>query len=88
MLASTLETTFETSERTNFSPVIPVGIGSTIAYTPNFSMGAELTGRYTFKDDLDGFTAPTSTSNDVYYFLNFTVTYKMKTNKNGFPSFK
>jgi len=72
----------------NFSPVIPVGIGSTIAYTPNFSMGAELTGRYTFKDDLDGFTAPTSTSNDVYYFLNFTVTYKMKTNKNGFPSFK
>ncbi len=71
-----------------FSPVIPVGIGSTIAYTPNFSMGAELTGRYTFKDDLDGFTSPTSSSNDVYYFLNFTVTYKMKTNKNGFPSFK
>jgi hypothetical protein len=72
----------------NFSPVIPVGIGTTIAYTPNFSLGAEFTGRYSFKDDLDGFTSPTSSSNDVYYFLNFTVTYKMKTNKNGFPSFK
>jgi hypothetical protein len=72
----------------SFSPVIPVGVGSTIAFTPNFSLGAEFAGRYAFKDDLEGFTSPTSKSNDIYYFLNFTVTYKLKTNSSGFPTFR
>jgi hypothetical protein len=63
----------------HFAPVIPIGFGSTLAYTSSFSMGVEFGGRYAFTDDLDGFTSPTSSSNDVYYFLNFTVIYKLKT---------
>jgi hypothetical protein len=71
-----------------FAAVIPVGLGSTLIYSPNFNFGVELTGRYSFSDNLDGYTSQYSSSNDVYYFLNFTITYKMKTNAHGLPSFR
>jgi len=71
-----------------FAPVIPVGFGSSIVFTPDVNFGIELAGRYTFTDNLDGYTSQFSSSNDVYYFLNFTITYKMKTGKNGLPSFR
>src|SRR5665647_1625696 len=56
--------------------VIPVGIGSTLIYSPNFNFGVELSGRYSFSDNIDGYSNQYSRSNDVYYFLNFTITYK------------
>ncbi len=71
-----------------FTAVIPVGVGSTLIYSPNFNFGVELTGRYSFSDNLDGYTSQYSRSNDVYYFLNFTITYKLKTGANGWPSFR
>ena len=71
-----------------FTGVIPVGIGSTLIYSPNFNFGIELTGRYSFSDNLDGYTSQYSNSNDVYYFLNFTITYKLKTGAKGWPSFR
>jgi hypothetical protein len=71
-----------------FTAVIPVGVGSSLIYTPNFNFGLEIGGRYTFSDGLDGYTSQYSSANDVYYFLNFVVTYKMKTGKNGLPSFR
>jgi hypothetical protein len=71
-----------------FAAVIPVGVGSTMIYSPNFNFGVELTGRYSFSDNLDGYTSQYSRSNDVYYFLNFTITYKLKTGANGWPSFR
>ena len=71
-----------------FTFVIPVGIGSTLVYSPDFNFGIELGGRYSFSDNLDGYTSQYSSSNDVYYFLNFTVTYKLKTGPNGWPSFR
>ena len=71
-----------------FTAVIPVGVGSTLIYSPNFNFGVELSGRYTFSDRLDGYPSQYSRSNDVYYFLNFTITYKMKTGANGWPSFR
>ena len=71
-----------------FTAVIPVGIGSTLVYSPNFNFGVELAGRYTFSDNLDGYTSQYSRSNDVYYFFNFTITYKMKTGVHGWPSFR
>jgi hypothetical protein len=72
----------------NFSMVVPVGVGTSLAYSPNFSFGVEFGARYTFTDLLDGFTAPTSSSNDLYDFFNFTVIYKLKTTPKGFPSFR
>lgn len=71
-----------------FTAVIPVGIGSTLVYSPDFNFGIELGGRYSFSDNLDGYTSQYSSSNDVYYFFNFTVTYKLKTGANGLPSFR
>ena len=71
-----------------FTAIIPVGIGSTLVYSPDFSFGVELGGRYSFSDNLDGYTSQYSSSNDVYYFLNFTVTYKLKTGPKGLPSFR
>lgn len=71
-----------------FVPVIPVGIGSTLVYSPNFNFGVEIGGRYSFSDNLDGYTSQYSSANDVYYFLNFTITYKLKTGPKGLPSFR
>jgi hypothetical protein len=71
-----------------FTAVIPVGLGSTLIYSPNFNFGVEFSGRYSFSDNLDGYTSQYSSSNDVYYFLNFTITYKLKTGANGWPSFR
>jgi hypothetical protein len=71
-----------------FAAVIPVGLGATMVYSPDFNFGVELGGRYSFTDNLDGYTSQYSSSNDVYYFLNFTITYKLKTGSNGLPSFR
>lgn len=70
-----------------FSPVIPVGVGATLLFKPRYSLGIELGGRYAFSDYLDGFTSQHSSSNDVYYFLNVTFTYKIRTNDKGLPAF-
>ena len=71
-----------------FAAVIPAGVGTTLIYSPNINFGVEFSGRYTFSDNLDGYTSQYSSSNDVYYFLNFTFTYKLKTAANGLPSFR
>jgi hypothetical protein len=68
--------------------VIPIGIGSSLVYTPNINFGIELAARYAFSDNLDGYTSQYSSSNDVYYFFNFTFTYKLKTGPKGLPSFR
>jgi hypothetical protein len=74
-------------QNNGFSPVIPVGVGATVILKPHYNLGLELGGRYAFSDYLDGFTSQHSSSNDVYYFLNVTFTYKIRTNDVGLPSF-
>jgi hypothetical protein len=72
-----------------FTAVIPLGLGTTLVYTPDLNFGIEVGGRYSFSDYLDGYSNKQySRSNDVYYFLNFTITYKMKNGSNGLPSFR
>jgi hypothetical protein len=71
-----------------FAAVFPVGVGSHLIYSPNFNFGIELTARYSLSDNIDGYTSQFSSSNDVYYFFNFTITYKMKNAANGLPSFR
>ncbi len=70
-----------------FAPVIPVGVGATLLFKPQYNLGIEFGGRYSFTDYLDGYTSQHSSSNDVYYFLNFTFIYKIRTNDKGLPSF-
>lgn len=71
-----------------FTAILPAGIGTTLIYSPDLNFGVEVGGRYTFTDYLDGYTSQYSKANDVYYFLNLTVTYKLKTGRNGLPSFR
>lgn len=75
-------------ETGGFSAVIPAGLGATLIYSPNINFGVEVSGRYAFTDFLDGYTSQYSKANDVYYFLNFNVTYKLKTGPRGLPSFR
>jgi hypothetical protein len=70
-----------------FAAVIPLGLGANILFKPEFNLGLEIGGRYSFSDYLDGYTSQYSGSNDVYYFFNVTFTYKIKTNSKGVPSF-
>lgn len=70
-----------------FCAVIPAGVGVNMIYSSYINFGLELGGRYPFSDNIDGYTSIYSKSNDVYYFLNFTFTYKIKTGRNGLPSF-
>ena len=70
-----------------FTAVIPVGLGVNLLFKPEFNLGLELGGRYSFSDYLDGYTSQHSRSNDVYYFLNVTFTYKLRTNSQGMPLF-
>ncbi len=70
-----------------FTAVIPVGLGANYLISPDYSFGVELAGRYSFSDYLDGYSSQYSKSNDVYYFLTFTFTYKIPTMQNGLPKF-
>jgi hypothetical protein len=71
-----------------FAAVIPGGFGTTLIYNPNINFGLELGARYALSDNIDGYSSQYSHSNDVYMFLNFTVTYKLKNGPNWLPSFR
>jgi hypothetical protein len=71
-----------------FTGVIPAGVGGTLSAFPNVNLGLEFGGRYAFSDNIDGYTSQFSSSNDVYYFLNLTVTYRMRVKRSSFPSFR
>jgi len=73
-----------------FSLVVPGGIGATLIYNPNLNFGLEFSGRWADTDYLDGFNPDIlpNKARDKYYFLNFTVTYKLKTTAKGWPSLR
>ena len=73
--------------KSGFTAVIPVGVGVNMLTFPNYVFGLEIGGRYTFSDYLDAYTSQFSKSNDVYYLLTFTFTYRIPTRMNGMPSF-
>jgi len=70
-----------------FTPVIPVGVGANMFYNSNYNFGVELSGRFTFSDNIDGYTSANSKSNDLYHFLNFTFTYKINPSRKGRGAF-
>lgn len=56
----------------------PVGLGIRYPFSPRTWVGFEIGGRITTSDYLDGFASQYSSSNDVYYFSQFFVSYKLK----------
>lgn len=70
------------------TPVIPVGLGANLVYSPVMNFGLELGARYSFSDNIDGYASQYTSVNDVYYFFNLTFTYKLKTGAKSLPSFR
>jgi len=77
-----------TLRRSGFTAVIPLGVGAKVAIDPNLLLGVELTGRYALSDYLDGYTSEWSKRNDVYHTFSFTLNYRIKTARNGFPDLR
>lgn len=67
---------------------IPLGFGANYLLSPNSLIGFDLGLRYTSSDYIDGYTSQYSNSNDVYYFMTFVFTKKLKTTEKGLPSFR
>lgn len=70
-----------------FSPVVPVGIGANMQYSGNVLFSVELGRRFVFGDLVDGYTSSYSKKDDTYYLLNFSVIYRMRSSRKGFPTF-
>jgi hypothetical protein len=71
-----------------FTAIIPLGLGAKLAWDPNILFGIELSGRYAFSDYLDGYTSDWSERNDVYHTFSVTFNYRIRTARNGLPSFR
>jgi len=71
-----------------FAAIVPLGLGAKLAFDPNILFGIELTGRYSFSDYVDGYTSQWSARNDVYHTFSVTFNYRIKTARNGLPSFR
>ena len=70
-----------------YTLVFPVGIGAKYIYSDRFAFNAELGGRMSLSDGLDGYTSISSKANDIYYFLSISIAYRLKTGRNGLPKF-
>jgi hypothetical protein len=75
-------------DKKGFTAVVPLGIGGNVSAYPNVKFGLELGFRYAFTDNLDGYTSQFSSANDVYYFFNFNVTYRLKIKRSTMRSFR
>ncbi len=71
-----------------FAAVIPLGVGAKLTIDPNILVGVEFTARYAFSDYLDGYTSQWSKRNDAYHAFSVTFNYRIKTARNGLPSFR
>lgn len=54
-------------------------------YNNYLAMSLEFGPRFVLTDNLDGLTSKFSKSNDMYYYLNFSVIYRIKTSRKGYP---
>lgn len=63
------------------SLTIPAGIGTSISLSPSFSAMADFSGRYSMTDRIDGFPSKFSKANDIYYFVNAGITWKIPTGR-------
>jgi hypothetical protein len=72
----------------NIGMVIPFGIGCKYIIDDRWLVGAELGYRISFSDYIEGYSQIVSSKhNDVYYFLDIKVGYKLQTTRGGLPSF-
>lgn len=68
-----------------FGVVFPIGIGIKYSITSYWTGCLEFGRRYTLTDYIEGYTSRFSGSSDMYDFVTFTASYKIRTNRQGLP---
>jgi hypothetical protein len=71
----------------HYTMIIPVGIGFKYGINRKLSLAIEYANRFTFTDYLDNHHDTFSKGNDSYMFMTFTISYKLRTTRNGWPKF-
>ncbi len=75
------------NNNTNYGIVLPVGLGIKYSIDAYWSFGAEITGRFSFTDLLDGYATPYSNYQDRYILTSFRAVYKIRNDRKGRPIF-
>lgn len=70
----------------NYGIVIPFGVGAKFIIDSRYSLNAEMGYRYTFSDFIEGYRNVNSRHKDVYYFLDITLSYRLKTTTRNIPA--
>ncbi len=68
-----------------FGVVFPFGIGVKYSISSYWTGSLEFGRRYTLTDYVEGYTSRFSNSADMYDFVTFTASYKIRTNREGWP---
>ncbi len=72
----------------HIAPVIPFGLGAKYVIDDKVYLGAEFGYRWPLSDYIDGYNQTVSSQHkDVYYFLMFSVNYRLKTTRRNIPAF-
>lgn len=61
------------------------GVMVKLIYDNRYAFSAEIGMRYVFSDYLDGLSTSVSRFNDIYYYTNFSIIYRIKTSRKGYP---
>jgi len=77
----------ETRLGSGYTLTVPFGIGAKLVYSDHWSFNAELGYHYTLSDGLDGLTSVGSHANDIYWLLQVSAIYRIRTSRNGLPEF-
>lgn len=79
---------YDRIKNNNFGAVIPFGIGLKYIIDDRWLVNAELGYRISLTDYIDGYKqTQDSKHNDVYYFVNISVGYRLETTRQGLPTF-
>lgn len=72
-------------EKFSYTGVLFAGLAAKMIFSNKLAFGIEFGARYAMTDYLDGFTSTYSKFNDIYYFGNFNIIYRIKTSRKGYP---
>lgn len=70
----------------NVAPIASIGLGLKYIIDHRWSVEGELGYRLAFNDYLEGYHNTNSKFNDSYYFVLFSVNYRLKTSRRGIPA--
>lgn len=73
------------NNKMHYGVVFPAGIGVKVSISSYWTFAAELGGRYTFNDLIDGYSTPFSNYDDRYILTSFRAIYKIANDSRNKP---